>query len=240
MRGPQGQSTIIPKVRCAPDSHRFLARCLLALTLATLPAPHVSAEAAEPVATAPATAPEAIEPVYRVVIDAPSSLVPALERSLGIVRWQGYADMTADLMDRLAGEAEGEAREAVAAEGYFSARIEIAIDRATKPAKVTLTIVPGEPTRIADVHIDVTGPAATDEPLGTAAIAQMRAQWELPVGEVFRQSAWDTAKNRALASLRASPYAAATIAQSEALIDPDARDGPTLARVRERSGVSLR
>jgi translocation and assembly module TamA len=158
-----------------------------------------------------------------VVVDAPSRLAPAIERSVGLVRWQTFADMTFELMERLAHEAPAEAGDAAAAEGYFSARVELAIDRSAKPATVTLTVVPGEPTRIAGVRIDVTGPAATDTAEGTAAIVAMRKRWGLPEGEVFRQQAWAAAKDGALAILRASPYAAATIAKSEALIDPDAR-----------------
>ena len=38
---------------------------------------------------------------------------------------------------------------------------------------------------------------------------------------MFRQAAWTTAKEQALATLAASPYAAAKIAHSEAFIDPE-------------------
>jgi len=210
-------------VRCTATPFRPLVWWLYALTLVAAALLHANAEAAEPVVVAPTAAPAAIEPVYRVVIDAPSALAPVIERSVGLVRWQTFADMTPELMERLAREAHAEAREAAAAMGFFSARVEVVTDHSAKPATVTLSVVPGEPTAIAGVNIDVTGPAVTDPPLGTAAIASMRKNWSLPQGNVFRQSAWTTAKARALATLRASPYAAATIANSEALIDPDAR-----------------
>ena len=74
-----------------------------------------------------------------------------------------------------------------AAEGYFSARIDVKIDRAADPVAVTLVVDPGAPTRIASVRIVVTGPAA-DAPLGTEAIARLTRDWGLPEGDVFRQA----------------------------------------------------
>ncbi len=196
---------------------------MVALATATLLA--FRADAADPATGATVSANTTAEPAYRVVINAPSALQPVVERSVGLVRWQTYADMTAELLDSLAREAVDEARDAVATEGYFSAVVEVAIDRGTTPATVTLTVTPGEATRIAAVRVDVTGPATTDVPLGTAAIAKIGEEWGLPKGEVFRQTAWTSAKERALATLRASPFAAATIARSEAKIDPDAHSG---------------
>jgi translocation and assembly module TamA len=174
--------------------------------------------------TADAAAPSAPDALrYKVVIAAPAPLAEVLGRAVGLARWQGYADMSDDLLDRLASEAIDEAREAVAAEGYFSAVVDVAVDRSVDPIAVTLTVTPGEPTRIAAVRIEVTGPATTDRPRGTRAIAAVRAGWTLREGDVFRQSAWAAAKDGARATLAASPFAAATIERSEALIDPVAR-----------------
>ncbi|HMF29467.1 MAG TPA: BamA/TamA family outer membrane protein, partial [Candidatus Cybelea sp.] len=86
-----------------------------------------------------------------------------------------------------------------------------------------LTLTPGEPTRVSSVRIDVTGPATTDDSLGAAAVSRIRDEWGLPQGDIFRQTAWSAAKENALATLRNSPYAAAKIVKSEALIDPDTR-----------------
>ncbi len=158
---------------------------------------------------------------YRVTVIAPSPLKEALERDVGLLRWQDYAEMTEELYDRLAREAIDEARNVAAAEGYFSAAIDVAINRIAVPAAITLTVVPGEPTRIEGVHIAVTGPAATDIPLGSDAIAKLERDWSLRIGDAFRQEAWAAAKDSALATLTASPYAAANIARSEALIDPE-------------------
>jgi len=94
-----------------------------------------SARAADPAPSAAAPA----EPAYRVVIDAPPSLKAAVERSVGLVRWQTYGDMTVELMERLARDAQDEARGAADAAGYFSARIDIAILKLRTPSSVRRT-----------------------------------------------------------------------------------------------------
>jgi translocation and assembly module TamA len=199
---------------------RFLLACVLALALVAGGRPS-GAAAAEP--AAPQSASAAAAGLYRVVIDAPSPIRETLARDVGLIRWQTYAEMTDDLLDRLMREATDETRNAAAAEGYFSAEIAITIDRSPKPAVVTLTVVPGEPTRVTSVSITVTGPAATDVPLGTEAIAKIKDDWRLAQGEIFRQAAWTAAKGVAVATLAASPYAAARIVRSEAAIDPERR-----------------
>ena len=156
-------------------------------------------------------------------IDAPRELVDTISQSVDLVRWQSYADMTDDLLDRLARQAVDQAREAVSTAGYFTPSIDVAIDRKTTPITVTLHVVPGVPTRIANVSITVTGPAADDGGAGAAAVAELRRQWQLPRDAVFRQTAWDNAKLRAVATLAASPYAGAKIVASEARVDPDTR-----------------
>lgn len=130
--------------------------------------------------------------------------------------------MTEDLFDRLARDAVGQAREAAATLGFFSAGVDITVDRSTQPVTVRLTVTPGPPTTIVGVAVDVTGPA-NDEPAGVAVIAKLRDEWLLPRAATFRQQTWTAAKDRAVATLAASPYAAAKIVASEARIDPEAQ-----------------
>ena len=196
---------------------RLSFRCLAALTFASTTLSAADALAADALAAA---ATESPAPAYRVVVDAPAPLKSILEREVGIVRWQAFAGMTEDLLDRLAAEAIDETRMAAATEGWFAAKIDVTIDRGTTPPTVTLKVDPGEPARVSAVSIEVTGPAATDAPLGTDAIARMKRMWSLPVDAVFRQSAWTAAKNGAQATLATSPYAAANLTHSEAFIDP--------------------
>jgi len=217
------RSTIIEVVPATATPLRLRVRNIRALILASVVLLAANVHSAEPPTDASGPAAVTAEPVYRVDIAAPAPLKAIIERSVGLVRWQKYADMTPELLERLAREAQDEAKNAAAAEGYFSARVEIAIDHQAKPPVVTLTVTPGEPTRIDVVKIEVTGPAGADAPLGTDAIAKLRSEWGLPAGQVFRQAIWSAAKERALATLHASSYAAAKIIRSEAAIDPDAR-----------------
>ena len=159
---------------------------------------------------------------YRVEVVAPASIAATFNGAVDLIRWQDFAAMTEDLFDRLARDALPQAREAAATQGYFSAKVDIAIDRSTQPVTVTLTVIPGDATRITAVRIDVTGPAG-DSPAGVNAIATLHDSWLLPKGTIFRQESWTSAKNLAVSTLAASPYAAAKLTASEALIDPEAR-----------------
>jgi len=200
------------------------------LALASVLCPPTDASATEPggaperaVTQSPPQSSDAIH--YRVVIDAPGEFTDVIRNSVDLVRWQSYADMTEDLLDRLAHDAIDQAREAVSTLGYFTPAIDIEVDRKTDPITVTLLVKPGQPTRISDVSIVVTGPAANDGGAGAQAVADLIRDWGLPKGAIFRQSAWDSAKVRAVATLVASPYAAAKIVSSEARIDPAIREG---------------
>lgn len=131
-------------------------------------------------------------PAYRVVIDAPANLRQPLERGLALVRWQSYDDMTDDLLDRLIVEAIEQARDIAAVQGHFSATTDIAVlsppAGSSEPRTLRVTVDAGPLTRVTSVSVRVDGPAATDSPAGTAAIARARDGWRLPVGTVFRQA----------------------------------------------------
>ncbi len=136
---------------------------LLALTFATAAAfpPRADAQAAAPAPSAASTpllhADDAIR--YRVEVVAPSAIATTVEGAVDLIRWQDYADMTEDLFDRLARDAVPQAKDAAATQGYFSANVEITVDRTTQPVTVKLEVTPLAPTRIATVNIDVAGPA---------------------------------------------------------------------------------
>ena len=163
---------------------------------------------------------------YRVVIDAPAALRDALQASLDLVRWQSFEGVTRDLLDRLMYEATEQAKDILATQGFFSPVVTVALDDAPRAADELLTVKvqvePGAATRVSKATVRITGPAATDVPMGTDAAAKAQGGWQLPIGEIFRQAAWDDAKTVAVATIAASPYASAHIEHSKALIDPDA------------------
>jgi translocation and assembly module TamA len=156
------------------------------------------------------------------VIDAPSPLKATIERNVGLVRWQTYSDMTPELLERLAREAEAEIRNIAAAEGYFSAVADVNVDSEEKPPVVTMTVTPGEPTRITNVDIVVSGDA-NSEPLGSAVIAKVRDELGSARGQIFRQSAWSTAKDARARDTARKSLRRAKIVHSRADIDPATR-----------------
>ena len=158
---------------------------------------------------------------YRVVVEAPAPLSDTLSASVDLIRWQTYDEMTASLFDTLTRQATDQAREAAATEGFFSATIDVAVDRATMPWTVTLRVTPGPQAQVRAASIVVEGAATTDD-AGSDAIAKLRREWPLPPGAPFRQSIWIGAKSRAVETLAGNAFAAARLAASQASIDPDA------------------
>lgn len=184
--------------------------------------------------------PQAPDPYvkYRVEIAAPLALVEPLRSGLDLYRWQGYETMTPELLRRLMAEAEAEAREILAANGYFSPAVSATLDAAAAPQVVRLAVEPGEPTRVTAVEIRLAGAVADDPAEEDAMLARVREDWPLPVGAVFTQADWDRAKRIAAAVVSERLYAGARIAASEARIDPETR-AATLA-VTVDSGPPLR
>jgi translocation and assembly module TamA len=191
---------------------------LCALTLAAL-APLSDAQTPQPAAAGETVrhAEDAIR--YRVEIAAPEGVADAIRSAVDLVRWQDYEDMTEDLFDLLARDTVPQAKEAAATQGYFSAGIDVKVDRSTRPAHVQIVVTAGKPTIVQSVAIEVDGPA-NDSPEGRAAIGKLRESWLLPKGDTWKQETWTAAKRLAAGTLAASPYAAARIAASEARIDP--------------------
>lgn len=158
------------------------------------------------------------KPSYDVVIDAPAGLRDLLENSLDIVRWRTYIGITPELIERLARQAETQAFEAVATEGFYAPEIEVRTETREGRPTVVIRIDPGELTRVVAVDIRFRG-AVVDEG-NEARMAAVREEWALPVDAVFRQADWSTAKRRAVDTLSAVRYAGAAVASSRADVDP--------------------
>ncbi|HSN31496.1 MAG TPA: autotransporter assembly complex family protein [Ideonella sp.] len=156
---------------------------------------------------------------YRVEIDAPRELKATLERGLNIVRWRLDPEMDAERLKRLVDDAVRESREAAATEGYFGARVQAEVDSSGEPWVVRLKVEPGERTRVQEVELRFSGPAASDgeaRPL----LERVREHWTLRRGQPFRQSDWEAAKRQAVRELAGWRYAAAQAVDSQALVDP--------------------
>ena len=140
-----------------------------------------------------------------------------------LVRHLDFLDRSADgALDEggrvaLLRRARKEIGDILATEGYFSPGIE---GEAGSDGGYRIVVKPGQRTRIARVEIGVTGDLARDEGDRAARLAAIKARWDLPVGQPFRQADWSTAKQRLLDAISTRDYAAATITDSEAVIDP--------------------
>jgi len=160
------------------------------------------------------------EPKYRLSVEAPTKeLRETLSRGLQLARWQSDAQMTPELLRRLADEALIEARGSLAAQGYFSALASHSIDLERTPWAVTLKVEPGPRTTVRSFELTVTGPAATD-PQAADLRREVRRAWRLRPGMPFTQTEWNEARRDAARKLASWRYPAARVASSRARIDP--------------------
>ncbi|HEY8120595.1 MAG TPA: BamA/TamA family outer membrane protein [Myxococcota bacterium] len=194
-------------LRLLPTERALAARFLAALALALL--------LASPAAARDAT--------YRVEIKAARSLKQALERDLDLMRWsEAEEPPDAELLTRLAQEAEVQAREILAASGYVSARVHSEVFTNETPMRVLLEVERGEVVRVREVELTFAGPIAeSTDPLDAQALAEARAEFGLRDGMIFTQERWLAAKQRVLDRVARRRWPAATIAASEVRIDPE-------------------
>jgi translocation and assembly module TamA len=158
---------------------------------------------------------------FEVNIQAPDDIKDLLTRHLELQRYRELTDLSDDELERLLRQAGEDARRLLGTLGYFSPIITLAHQPAPGGAAlVTLTVTPGEPTRIQQVTIQFTG-AIADDGLAAAQRQQIQASWSLPAGNRFTQNAWDGAKQQALRQLTTLRFPAGRISTSLADIDPD-------------------
>jgi translocation and assembly module TamA len=170
-----------------------------------------------------AAAAAAIDAVkFRVQITAPSDLTGLLESNLDVVRWSARADVSEDQLRQLIKTAPQQVRDLLATEGYFSPSVESALERDKQVWVARLTVWPGEPTRVSNVDLQITG-AIDRDPQRQQRLQQAREAFGIQPGSVFRQADWERAKQDAVHSLHHKRYAAARIVDSRADVDPDAR-----------------
>jgi len=157
-------------------------------------------------------------------INAPANLTDMLTRHLELQRYRSLTDLDATELTRLLQAAERNARDLLATRGYFAPTVTLTTvdtpQSPTAPVEVVLTVDPGVPTRISEVHIDFSGPLA-DDPDSAPLRESIRADWQLHPGDTFTQDGWDDAKTQALRSLTVQRFPTGEIQNSLADIDPD-------------------
>ncbi|MBS0511270.1 MAG: outer membrane protein assembly factor [Proteobacteria bacterium] len=155
-----------------------------------------------------------------VSLQAPEAVRHLLERYVRLLGAEPVMLPEAD-GDRLAlvRRSRREISDLLATEGYFNPQIRI--DRG-EGKDWEVVIEPGARATISEVRLDFEGEIAGAPEDGARTVRVLRESWQLPVGEPFRQAAWDAAKQQLLDTVSAQRYAAARIVQSRAEVDPDA------------------
>lgn len=158
------------------------------------------------------------------VISKDRDVARLLRRNLDIQRFASFNDLQPGELRRLLAEAESNARNLLAAQGYFSPRLELRADEVPsdpgEPRRIAMEVDPGQPTRITRHSVEFAEPMNSD-----ADSAEQRKTilqgWPLRQGERFTQEAWDAAKTGGLRTLRRERYPTARIADSQASIAAD-------------------
>ena len=111
--------------------------------------------------------------------------------------------------------------EIAAAEGYFSATVEIDFDSAARE-HATVTVTPGPRTVVSAVKIDFEGDLAGEGTARELRREVLRRQFAMKAGTPFRSADWDAAKIRVVDELGERDYAAGRLASSKAEVDAEA------------------
>jgi len=143
-------------------------------------------------------------------LEMPEAARPALEPLL-----QRHLRFTTprDTVERKALEIrlQREGRDLLETEGYFDPHLTL-----SGPSDaLVLTVEPGERALVESVHIHLDGPLPDDRRRALEDV------WSLKVGQPFRQTDWEAAKERLLLDLMEHDFPAARLTASEALVDAD-------------------
>jgi translocation and assembly module TamA len=183
----------------------------------------------EPAETQPGASPvlsdrsTAQRDAFTVEVRAPDTVRDYLVRHLEIQRYRQLDDLGAAELSRLMVAAEGNARELLGTLGYFTPTLTLELHEtptAKAPREVTISVEPGELTRVSLVQIGFSG-AIESNPAAEAQRDAIRAGWTLRPGQPFSQQAWDNAKTVGLRNLTAKRYPTGSVATSRAEIDAD-------------------
>lgn len=152
-----------------------------------------------------------------VTLVAPATVRPVLLKHLDFLDQRPDAEFDDTGRVALLRRARKAIGELLATEGYFTP----AVEGETAPdGAYRIVVTPGPRTQISRVDLIFSGDIAGAGDERRQRVDALRAGWTLPVGAPFRQSDWSAAKQALLDAVSARDYASATIADSQAVIDP--------------------
>jgi len=148
-------------------------------------------------------------------------IAPWMSQHLALTRYQSLTDLDDQEMSQLMRDADAQARELLATQGYFNPQLQWKLDAAASAnhrRSVTLDIDVGPVARISQVQIAWQGDIAQRHE-AAAQREQVVAYWALPSGQDFSQSQWSQAKSTALRQVQSERYPQAQISHSLADVD---------------------
>ena len=168
-------------------------------------------------------------PQFRLEVDAPAPLRKLLLEHLDLARLQYAAEadaLTRTEIDRLIGAASAQALSLLQTEGYFNPQVRVErVDDGAEPPLLRMSVQPGPRATIDRLTLEVQGQFYDELQAGNPdaeALSQaLQSEWTLQPGTPFTQSAWDSAKNRVLATLRSNGYLSAQWSGTAAQVNAD-------------------
>ncbi|HYN59388.1 MAG TPA: BamA/TamA family outer membrane protein [Rubrivivax sp.] len=166
---------------------------------------------------------------FRLEVLGPAELRKLLLMHLDLARLQFAAEadsLTGGEIDRLVAAASAQAFSLLKTEGYFNPVVKVQrIEDGAVPPLLRMTVEPGPRALIERLTLEVQGglyeEAANQQAEALVLSQALQVQWGLPPGSPFQQSAWDSAKNSVLATLRSNGYLSANWSGTAAQVDAD-------------------
>ena len=156
--------------------------------------------------------------------DEAALLTELLNKHLDIVKWRDNPRMSPAEWLRLYQAAPQAIADLLATEGYFSPEINPSIDTIAGVSQAKFLINAGKPTLVSTVDLSFSGAilqqGTANLSARTATIENLKQNWLLQTGAVFKQTDWNQAKRRLLINLLVERYPNASIKASKAEVNP--------------------
>lgn len=152
-----------------------------------------------------------------------NTIASYLEKHLDIQRFTRFADIQEGEFRRLLSETSENARNLLAAQGYFNPTLNLEVDAPSDqshPPKVIVNVEPGPQTVVDSVAISFLPPMG-DAVNASGQRERILDSWSLKKGQFFTQDSWSSAKNSGLRQLQQYSYPTARVSSSQARVLAD-------------------
>lgn len=166
------------------------------------------------------------EPIfqYEIKLDAPAPARALLEKHLNVYKWQKQNRLTAELLLREVDAIPSAASDLLATEGYFDAKVRANYRTENDKNQVYIDVELGQQTFVGNTSVVLQGQIVDNPERYQQLTRRFERRGEVIEAQPFSQTAWDDFKKRALILVQARDYPAATLLDSEALIDPERKE----------------